>query len=492
MKTGRKASSPFSQFLASLFLTAVIAISDAEAYKLPDTGQTMCYDSSGDVIACAGTGQDGSYSINPMSYADHGDGTVTDNNTGLMWQKCSAGLNNDATCSGTATTSNWSQAADSCTALTLGGHSDWRLPSDQELMGIVNFSISYPGPTINAAHFPNTKAEEYWSSEEDAVTTDNAWSVLFYSGSVMPYNKTALLNVRCVRGGAPAALVDNGNGTVTDNSTGLIWQKCSAGQNNDGTCGGTVSYYNSDQALSYCSALSLGGRDDWRLPNVKELKSLIDNTSYSPAIDAVSFPNTSAYYYWASTTLAGITGNAWFVLFDDGYVQATAKYSLMAVRCVRGLLNNKPAIGSLTPSQTASAAGVAQTFTAAYRDADGYADLQTVDFMVSPAGTGANAIWARYFVAANKLRLYNDAGTALLATKCTPGIAGMLQNSQGGINCQGTRVTGTGYALKVRWSITPNADFADASTPKQLKLKAADKAGVTSGWKVKGSWTINP
>jgi hypothetical protein len=75
------------------------------AFKLPDSGQTKCYQSVSpfDEIDCAGTGQDGAYSYNPLSYTDNGDGTVTDNNTGLIWQKCSVGQTNDATCSGPAT-----------------------------------------------------------------------------------------------------------------------------------------------------------------------------------------------------------------------------------------------------------------------------------------------------------------------------------------------------------------------------------------------------
>jgi len=116
--------------------------SAAHAYTLPDTGQTKCYQAASPYaeIDCAGTGQDGEYSINPMSYTNNGNGTVTDNNTGLVWQKCSVGQNNDLSCSGTAAIYNWYQAtgtADStynpsggtnvCGALNtsiFGGHSD--------------------------------------------------------------------------------------------------------------------------------------------------------------------------------------------------------------------------------------------------------------------------------------------------------------------------------------------------------------------------------
>ncbi|MBI5675484.1 MAG: hypothetical protein HZC48_06640 [Nitrospirae bacterium] len=73
-----------------LFTTVILSLSKyASAFNLPDTGQTKCYRGVDpyDEIPCAGTGQDGEYNINPLSYTDNGNGTVTDNNTGLMWQK---------------------------------------------------------------------------------------------------------------------------------------------------------------------------------------------------------------------------------------------------------------------------------------------------------------------------------------------------------------------------------------------------------------------
>ena len=134
--------------LLNILMAALIPLpfhSPAHAFKLPDAGQTTCYDITGSVIPCAGTGQDGEYIINPMSYTDNGNGTVTDNNTGLIWQKCSVGQSNDATCSGTASTRTWSQATTACTALNLGGHqTGWRLPTKTELINIVDYSTWYP------------------------------------------------------------------------------------------------------------------------------------------------------------------------------------------------------------------------------------------------------------------------------------------------------------------------------------------------------------
>lgn len=207
---------PQKRFLLFLLFSFFILhsqffIASAQA-GLPDTGQTKCYNTAGTEIPCAGTGQDGAYSINPMSFTDNGNGTVTDNNTGLLWQKCSMGQNNDATCSGTATTHNWYQATGTydasynpstinvCGSLSLAG-SGWRLPSKKELVGIVDYSIPYPGPTIPQALFPNTVSSNYWSSTAYAYSTGNAWYVSFGNGSVNYGNKGDSSYVRCVRGG---------------------------------------------------------------------------------------------------------------------------------------------------------------------------------------------------------------------------------------------------------------------------------------------------
>lgn len=200
--------------LPALILHSPFLIPDSHAFRLPDSGQSKCYQdvSPYSEIPCAGTGQDGAYSINPMSFSDNGNGTVTDNNTGLVWQKCSVGQNNDSSCSGTAATYNWYQATGTydasynsstqnvCGLLALAG-GGWRLPAKKELMSIVDYSIPYPGPTIKQSRFPNTVASSYWSSTTYANDPYNAWYVYFYSGFVGNFNKSNSVYVRCVRGG---------------------------------------------------------------------------------------------------------------------------------------------------------------------------------------------------------------------------------------------------------------------------------------------------
>ena len=285
------------------------------AFPIPDTGQTTCYDSSGNATSCAGTGQDGAYIINPMSYTDNGDGTVTDNVTGLMWQK-----------QGDGTQRTWSTAGTYCTNLSIGGHSDWRLPAIMELLSIVDYGV-HPGPTINATFFPNTYADWYWSSTTYADDTTTMWDVGFDGGEYYNDN-TATINdyVRCVRGGQnSASFIDNGNGTVTDSGSGLMWQK-EEGSSRTWT-----------DALSYCNGLSLGGFSDWRLPNIKELASLVDFTSYSPAINTTFFPNAQSDLYLSSTTTAFATNSPQDVSFFDGLFDGVnPKSQNENVRCVRG------------------------------------------------------------------------------------------------------------------------------------------------------------
>jgi hypothetical protein len=123
---------------------------------------------------------------------------------------------------------------------------------------------------------------------------------------------------------------------VTGGTTGLLWQRCSAGQNNDATCSGRAQSYLWDQANSYCSNLTLAGKT-WRLPTVNELKSLEDyGKSSSPSIDTSAFPNTQSYGYWSSSTYARITSYAWLVGFTSGGVNYYYKYYDGYVRCVTG------------------------------------------------------------------------------------------------------------------------------------------------------------
>ncbi|MBT4286834.1 MAG: DUF1566 domain-containing protein [Deltaproteobacteria bacterium] len=124
---------------------------------------------------------------------------------------------------------------------------------------------------------------------------------------------------------AAADFTDNGDSTVTDNTTRLIWQQ----QDDDGTRIWI-------EALSYCEGLSLASNSDWRLPNIRELESIVNASTSSPAINSTYFPNTNSSTYWSSTPNAPNSGHAWFVSFSDGRVSYSGKSGSYYVRCVRG------------------------------------------------------------------------------------------------------------------------------------------------------------
>ena len=120
-----------------------------------------------------------------------------------------------------------------------------------------------------------------------------------------------------------AGYVNNGDGTVTDTSTGLMWQQATAPN--------TYDWY---KAISYCESLSFAGYTDWRLPTIDEIKSLLD-TRWLPTIDHSYFPDTAASWYWSSTTSAYYTPYAWYVNFSDGDVYGNDKNGSNYVRAVR-------------------------------------------------------------------------------------------------------------------------------------------------------------
>jgi formylglycine-generating enzyme required for sulfatase activity len=275
--------------------------------KLPDTCQSISH--------TATFGEDSDYSINPPSYTDHADGTVTDNVTGLMWQK----EDDD-------TARTWDDAISYCNALTLASYTDWRSPTVYELMGIVS-SDTYD-PPIDTTNFPGTDASGYWSSLETESDVSLAWNIIFNNGAVLFSTKSSDGYVRCVRGQKHSfgKFMVNNDGTVTDNMTGLIWQRDHGGQKTW------------EGAISYCEEqLLLGGYEDWRLPSRNELNSIIDYDTYDPAIDATAFPGTRAAFYWSSTTFANDPLNAWSAHFYTGLVNYWDKSSSDPfVRCVRG------------------------------------------------------------------------------------------------------------------------------------------------------------
>jgi len=173
--------------------------SASAALSLPQTGQTNCYNAAGNPIACAGTGQDGDLLkgvAHPASrFTDNGDGTVTDNLTGLMWMT-------EANCIGNVDTAAdsdggvdgrvyWQTALDYVAAVNTAtydcnvttAHTDWRLPNRKELWSLVD--LGQTDPALSSGHpFTGVVSSYYWSSSTVETNPRSAWNVFFYYGNV--------------------------------------------------------------------------------------------------------------------------------------------------------------------------------------------------------------------------------------------------------------------------------------------------------------------
>lgn len=123
------------------------------------------------------------------------------------------------------------------------------------------------------------------------------------------------------------------DGTVTDNKTGLMWSHCSVGQTGTACDDTQANTHNWQAALEQADSSSLATHTDWRLPNVKELFTILEIRCFNPAINANIFPNTLSGSYWSSTPDM-VSGNAWSV---SHYVEAfrTDQLTTLAVRLVR-------------------------------------------------------------------------------------------------------------------------------------------------------------
>ncbi len=291
---------------------------------VPDTGQTACYDNLRR-IECPSPGapfygQDAEYRTEPPRCERRtvaGASLIVDLVTGLMWQAQAAEGEHD-----------WSGALDQAAALSLGGFTDWRLPESRELRTIMAFGrpqqeegkeCRFPVPPGNPCFWSIT-TRKYPALDAQSVCLDGI-------NQVEDTNKAEKRWVRAVRGTPlPGPLFrDNGDGTVSDLSTGLMWQQ---GESRPMTW---------EQALSFCEGLDLAGHQDWRLPSIRELQTLIDARLKQPALDTGVFPGCRPEPYWSSTTRSDRPAFAWTMDFatgreyDGGY-----KIRFYPVRAVRG------------------------------------------------------------------------------------------------------------------------------------------------------------
>ncbi|MBK7002285.1 MAG: DUF1566 domain-containing protein [Rhodoferax sp.] len=186
-------------------------------------------------------------------YVDNGNGTVTHTPTNLTWKRCAQGQTwTGSTCSGTASTFTFDQANALTGTTTFAGQSDWRVPTEDELVSLVDYSIADPGPTINGSVFPTIPNSYFWSSSPDAASSLYAWSVDF-SFSILNDNN-AVFNylslksaVRLVRGGQssgniPVCTLSANPASVAAGNTSTLTANCSPAASSytwtGGTCAG--------------------------------------------------------------------------------------------------------------------------------------------------------------------------------------------------------------------------------------------------------------
>ncbi|MBI5635000.1 MAG: SBBP repeat-containing protein [Nitrospirae bacterium] len=349
----------------SLALWAVVLLSGsafAGIIQLPQTGQTLCYDTNGLYINCTGTGQDGDWKAGAaLPYPRLTDGTgpeadcLIDNLTGRMWVK-----------SPYITTGKWQVAIDYAKGLNLCGYTDWRMPNIIELESIVEIDRTFVCSNTywSSTTYSNSPGVAWYlnycigkvatptvvvNGDDKNTTSRKIWPVRGGTG-VAPADYWETGQKKCYQGVSPWAEIpcsgteqdgdvqsgvswptprfsNNYNGTVTDNLTGLIWLK-------NASCFSTNIW---QQALNISNSLASGScglldgsvAGEWRLPNRKELLSLTDYAYYGPALSNTAgtaqwsqgdpFDNVM-YLYWSSTTIEHKTTSAWTVSAQKGTV----------------------------------------------------------------------------------------------------------------------------------------------------------------------------
>lgn len=280
------------------------------------TDQIRCYDVRGYAIDCSRTGQDGELRTGlpwPIPRFDVQETVVKDFLSGLMWTKNATPAE---------FTQTWEEAfeyVDRMNASCVYGHDDWRLPDRRELFSLISHSRF--NPALPAGHpFTNVFAGYYWTSNSCAQWPKQAWYVHLGGGRVFKGMKQGSYLVWPVRQWqssnpiAPDHRFETSGLLVSDRSTGLMWFR---------------SAISSQDILDWPAALldmqrlnanRAHGYDDWRLPNIRELESLVALDQHSPAIaESHPFQNVSEGY-WSSTTSVYDPAYAWVLYTDDGNV----------------------------------------------------------------------------------------------------------------------------------------------------------------------------
>ena len=229
---------------------------------------------------------------------------IRDNVTGLVWEiKTASGIHSF---NEKVTWQNRGGLANATNSEGLCGITSWRVPSLTELLTIANNGRQNPANDV--PRFPNSKSQSYWTDDAISGVATNAWTVNFFSGIGNSKAKTQTFQVRLVAGDYAATrfegarFVDNADGTLIDLVTGLMWKRCPEGLTGDGCAEGAVSNKVWGVAMKTARDSTFAGYDDWRLPNLKEIQTLVDVSKNNPAQDTTVFPNpTNVLNYWTSS-----------------------------------------------------------------------------------------------------------------------------------------------------------------------------------------------
>ena len=318
----------------------------AGCYPVVGTSQTKCWDSAGNIITPvlneAFFGQDAQFTHTAPAYTKSSDGlTVKDEVTGLTWQKTYD--------SGTYYWASIQSVVDNLNTQNYGGYNDWRVPTIKELYSLWNGSVGWPYIDTESFTIIYSSEEDlshaiFWSSDKytgvlgnisggngEAAGDELAFGVNFGTGHIKSYSISSgpKHQVRCVRGNLSYGVnlfQNNNDGTISDLATGLMWQQTDNGSGMDWEH--ALAYAQTQNAANYL------GHNDWRLPNAKELQSIVDYTrspyatntaNVGPAINAL-FSCTGILndggkadypYYWTSTSAMSMANgaypSAWYV-----------------------------------------------------------------------------------------------------------------------------------------------------------------------------------
>ena len=427
---GRIPARRIAIFIMSAVMCLGLGVTEArgDTCRIPATGQEVSFTGTTETFTGAPVLDDGALRVGaPLSYRDNGDGTVSDLNTGLTWEKKSLdGSIHDVDLTfawsspSNPTIWDWLAQVNTEGGTGFAGYTDWRIPNEKELLSIAHFgtvepaidaafnnNIS-PGCTVltcSATHQGGGPGPYYASSTTSASDPSAAWvqdyafgssgpegkaggfwgaffvravrsgcpqfpatgQTTSYSGSTSTATGAPVRDDGTVRAGAPLSYRDNGDGTITDLNSGLMWEKKSRDEGLHDAAG--VYLWSSSTGLTIWDWLKqvnaeggvgFAGHSDWRIPNVKEFVTILDYEVSQPAVagafstgdvpgctvltcSATSYGSVIGGYpflvlpmYASSTREAGGFGAPWGVDFAFGKIRVAGLADAWFVRAVRG------------------------------------------------------------------------------------------------------------------------------------------------------------